>query len=120
MSRLVHTVTACVLAAAISLAVLSGVGSPAAEGAPARAHAPRATLSQAAAVRQMRAFVRSAVQVTAVGSSFEIRGCRRRGARTVDCRAHIPGRSTATLRAKLIGKRAKRIQLYVVAVTPAG
>ena len=105
--------------AAILVAGLGGIDTSSAAGSPPTAHAARATLAKATATGQMRAFLQSAVQVTAVRSSFTIRRCNRRGPRTIDCTAEISGRSTVAMRAKLLGGRNKRVQLYVVRVTPA-
>ena len=118
MVRRLLIVAACSLAAILASTAIGAV-EPSASAAAPRAHAAGAALSRPAAVGQMRAFLRSAVQVTAVNASFEIRGCRRRGARVLDCTAHIRGRSRVTMRARLLGKRNRRIQLYVLAVRPA-
>jgi len=112
-----------VLVLVVAALVATGVGdfAPAPSQAAERAQAARATpaLSTAVAVRQMRQFFAAATQVTAVGGQHRIEGCRRRGPRVLDCQVAVAGRTTVSMRARLLGKRAPRVQLYVLRVGAA-
>jgi hypothetical protein len=121
MGRLLRILTVC-LAASCAVALLApGFDGPGAARAASRAHRPAAKLTVAAARKPIEQFLASATQVAALPRDFRIGTCQRRSARVLDCPIGIPGRSTGTMRAKLLGSgRGARVQLYVLGATPTG
>ena len=112
MARLFCLLTACLaVSCAVALAEPAPRGPEAAQAA-ARPHRPAARLTVAAATKPIRQFLTSATQVTALPGAFRIGTCRRRSPRVLDCPFAIPGRSTGTMRAKLMS--GSRVQLYVL------
>ena len=112
MARLFCALTACLaVSCAVALAHPAPDGPDAAQAA-SRPHRAAPHLTIAAATKPIRQFLTSATQVTALPVSFRIGTCRRRSARVLDCPFAIPGRSTGSMRAKLVG--GGRVQLYVL------